>query len=319
MKGQGKLMDRTEPSQQPERGTYRLFTPPAGETDDTARKRAWKGDSFSFRDLIDIVNPLQHLPIVSTLYRWVTGDAIGALPRIIGDGIYGGPIGLVTGLFNAEIKQESGKDTGEHMIALLGGDEPAAPDTAAVTVAGKDAGQSGGTPRPADAAPGEGAATVAAVGGAVGAVPGPAQPATAGAARPPTSLSTRVGLRAPTGMPPTGMPPTADAADPRAAFLARTSALHHQLATDNSQLPGRALSNKVIPLQGIALPVALLQASRPPASRPTESAAGPTVPSKPPIDISRQMMEALDKYTRLQQERDAKRDPSRGNQVDLSQ
>jgi hypothetical protein len=31
------------------------------------------------------------------------------------------------------------------------------------------------------------------------------------------------------------------------------------------------------------------------------------------------MMEALDKYTRLQQERDAKREPSRGNQVDLSQ
>ena len=162
-------MDRTEPSQQPERGTYHLFTPPAGETDDTARKRAWKGDSFSFRDLIDIVNPLQHLPIVSTLYRWVTGDAIGALPRIIGDGIYGGPIGLVTGLFNAQIKQESGKDAGEHLIALLGGGEPPTPDTAPLTVAGKDAGQSGGTPQPADAAPSEGGATVAAVGGTVSA------------------------------------------------------------------------------------------------------------------------------------------------------
>jgi hypothetical protein len=115
------------------------------------------------------------------------------------------------------------------------------------------------------------------------------------------------------------MPPPADAADPRAAFLARTSTLHRQLATDNGQLPGRALSNKVIPLQGIALPVALLQPSPPPATRPTESAAGPAVPSNPPIDISRQMMEALDKYTRLQQERDAKREPSRGNQVDLSQ
>jgi hypothetical protein len=305
-------MDRTEPSQQPERGTYHLFSPPAGETDDTARKRAWKGDSFSFRDLIDIINPLQHLPIVSTLYRWVTGDAIGALPRIIGDGIYGGPIGLVTGLFNAEIKQESGKDAGEHMIALLGGGELAPPAPAPPTVAGKDAGQSGGTAQPADAVASEGAPTVAAVGGA--AVPGPAQPVSASAAPPPPALSTRVGLRAPPGM-----PPTTDAADPRAAFLARTTALHRQLATDNGQLPGRALSNKVIPLQGIALPVALLQASRPPASPPAESTAAPTLPGNPPIDVSRQMMEALDKYTRLQQERDAKRDPSRGNQVDLSQ
>lgn len=304
-------MDRTEPSQQPERGTWHLFTPPAGETDDTARKRAWKGDSFSFRDLIDIINPLQHLPVVSTLYRWVTGDAIGALPRIIGDGLYGGPIGLVTGLFNAAVKQESGKDVGEHMIALVGGGEPAAPDTAPLTVAGKDADQSAGTPQPADAAPSEGAATAAAVGDAV---PGPAQPVTASAAPAPTSLSTRVGLRAPPGM-----PSPADAADPRAAFLARTSTLHRQLQADNGQLPGRALSNKVIPLQGIALPVALLQASPPPASRPAESTAAPTAPSNPPIDISRQMMEALDKYTRLQQERDAKRDPSRGNQVDLSQ
>ena len=308
-------MDRIEPSQQPERGTYHLFTPPAGETDDTARKRAWKGDSFSFRDLIDIINPLQHLPVVSTLYRWVTGDAIGALPRIIGDGIYGGPIGLVTGLFNAAVKQESGKDTGEHVIALLGGGEPAAPDTAPLTVAGKDAAQSGDSPQPTDAAPSEGAATVAAVGGAAGpGVSGPAQPVTASAAPPPPSLSTRVGLRAPPAM-----PPPADAADPRAAFLARTSTLHRQLATDNGQLPGRALSNKVIPLQGIALPAALLQPSPPPAARPAESAAGPTVPANPPIDISRQMMEALDKYTRLQQERDAKREPSRGNQVDLSQ
>src|SRR5260221_13671249 len=121
MKGQGRLMDRIEPSQQPERGTYHLFTPPAGETDDTARKRAWKGDSFSFRDLIDIINPLQHLPVVSTLYRWVTGDAIGALPRIIGDGVYGGPIGLLTGLLDTAAQQETGKHTAADALDLVVG------------------------------------------------------------------------------------------------------------------------------------------------------------------------------------------------------
>src|SRR5258708_10637690 len=148
MRGQGRLMDPTEPSQQSERASYHLFTPPAGEVDDTARKRAWKGDSFSFRDLIDIVNPLQHLPVVSTLYRWITGDTIGALPRIIGDGIYGGPIGLVAGLFNAAVKQESGKDTGDQVIALLGGGEPTAPVADPLTGATKEAEQSAGRPPP---------------------------------------------------------------------------------------------------------------------------------------------------------------------------
>jgi hypothetical protein len=315
-------MDRIEPSQQSERASYHLFTPPAGPADDTARKRAWKRDSFSFHDLLDIVNPLQHLPVVSTLYRWITGDTIGALPRIIGDGIYGGPIGLVTGLFNAAVKQESGKDTGEQVIALLGGGEPAAAVADPRTVAAKEAEPSGGAPQPADVASRDGAATVAAADASAGAaVYGPMQPVMASAAPPPPALTSRIGLGATPGM-----PSTADAADPRAAFLARTSTLHRQLAADNGQLPGRALSNKVIPLQGIALPAALLRTSAPAtaarAANPAgaaENAAAPTVPSNPPIDISQQMMEALDKYARLQQQRDAQRDSSRGNQVDLTQ
>ena len=31
-------------------------------------------DGFSFLDVLDIINPLQHLPVISTLYRQVTGD-----------------------------------------------------------------------------------------------------------------------------------------------------------------------------------------------------------------------------------------------------
>src|SRR5437868_4596349 len=131
-------MDKIEPSDQSERKSYRLFSPPAGEADDSERKRAWKGDSFSFHDFLDIINPLQHLPVVSTLYRWVTGDTIGAVPRMIGDALYGGPVGFVTGLINAEVKQESGKDVGEQMIALIGGDS-AAPDAAPKTIAAKAA------------------------------------------------------------------------------------------------------------------------------------------------------------------------------------
>jgi hypothetical protein len=60
---------------------------------------AWhNGNSFGFRDLIDIVNPLQHIPIIGSIYRWATGDRPGEAAQIAGDALYGGPIGVGVGL-----------------------------------------------------------------------------------------------------------------------------------------------------------------------------------------------------------------------------
>jgi hypothetical protein len=315
--------------------SYHLFSPPAGESDDTARKRAWKGDEFSFRDVLDIVNPLQHLPIVSSLYRWITGDSIGALPRMIGDGLYGGPIGFVTGLFNAVVKQESGKDLGEHVIALLDG-EGSAPASDPKTIAAADAQPGSGAAPTPDAARGQDAAPGAAAAPAPVAAPvAPISAPATGAASPPAPrlapLTARIGLP-----PSPALPAAAEAADPRAAFLARTSALHRQVAAGNGQLPGSALNSHVVPLQGIALPPGLLRANAATASSPAtapiaaanggaangsapDNAAPPILPSNPPIDISQQMMEALDKYTRLVQQREAQPGAGRGNQLDLTQ
>ncbi len=50
-------------------------------------------EPFGFGDLVDIVNPLQHIPIVSNLYRAVTGDHIRPSSDIIGGAIYGGLAG----------------------------------------------------------------------------------------------------------------------------------------------------------------------------------------------------------------------------------
>ena len=52
---------------------------------------------FGFRDILDIVNPLQHLPIIGSVYRWLTGDRPGAVAQIAGDALYGGPIGAAVG------------------------------------------------------------------------------------------------------------------------------------------------------------------------------------------------------------------------------
>jgi hypothetical protein len=53
---------------------------------------------FSFRDFLSVMNPLQYLPVVGTIYRAVTGDVIPDAARYAGSmavsGLLGGPIGL---------------------------------------------------------------------------------------------------------------------------------------------------------------------------------------------------------------------------------
>jgi len=46
-----------------------------------------------FGDIWDTINPLQHIPIVSSLYRMATGESITPEADILGSTIYGGPIG----------------------------------------------------------------------------------------------------------------------------------------------------------------------------------------------------------------------------------
>lgn len=83
----------------------------------------WAGKSFSFHDVLDAINPLQHLPIIATLYRHLTGDTIGNAARVAGDTIYGGPIGFALSLLDAHEVNKTGKDVGEHVVAMLEGDK----------------------------------------------------------------------------------------------------------------------------------------------------------------------------------------------------
>jgi hypothetical protein len=89
----------------------------------------WSKASFSFKDILDMINPLQHLPIISTLYRAWSGEGIGAVARVVGGAIYGraGGIGsLVSSLVNAVIGAFTGKDVGERVYAALFGGSGAA-------------------------------------------------------------------------------------------------------------------------------------------------------------------------------------------------
>jgi hypothetical protein len=86
-----------------------------------------------FDDVLDIVNPLQHIPVVSTLYRAATGDKIGDLERVAGDTLYGGLTGLGSSLANLAFKHITGKDFGDMVLSWLdiGGSNDNAPTAVA--------------------------------------------------------------------------------------------------------------------------------------------------------------------------------------------
>ncbi len=77
-------------------------------------------DGFDFWDVLDMLNPLQHIPVVAALYREATGDEIGHLPRVAGSTLFLGPIGGLLALGNSIIKESTGKDAGEYALAAIG-------------------------------------------------------------------------------------------------------------------------------------------------------------------------------------------------------
>lgn len=76
-------------------------------------------ESFSFWDMLDVVNPMQHLPVIGNIYREITGDTIQPVARIAGGAIFGGIVGVASSLVNVIVQETSGKDIGEHMMAMV--------------------------------------------------------------------------------------------------------------------------------------------------------------------------------------------------------
>ncbi len=96
--------------------------PPPPEWKSTAPGSAApaSGDDDFVHDMIEVFNPLQHIPIVSTIYRQMTGDKIGPVERIAGDTLYGGLLGLASSVANVVFQQITGKDFGDTALAMLG-------------------------------------------------------------------------------------------------------------------------------------------------------------------------------------------------------
>jgi hypothetical protein len=252
-----------------------------------------KAAGFGFHDVLDTLNPLQHIPILSTFYRRVTQDQPGAVARIIGDGLYGGGpigslIGLASGLVNVLVQADTGKDLGEHALALVGldGDDKTALDAAAAAPVAAAVAQRAPialSPTryrlPKGPPPGSGGAAAPEAAAATPAVPvaAPAQPAG------PSLLQRPIPLAA-TGLLLPGAHPRPLPAGPPAAAA-----------------PGE-----------IAAPA---KVAAPTAGGAPQDASAPNPDQA--LDISEKMSEALDKYARMMQQRQGTAPP--GGQVNLVQ
>jgi hypothetical protein len=89
---------------------------------------------FGWDDFLDVINPLQHIPIVAQIYRAVTGDEINGAAELIGALPFGplGVVGMMGTVADLAVKDTTGKDIGENLEAMVfgGGDKKSAPSPA---------------------------------------------------------------------------------------------------------------------------------------------------------------------------------------------
>ncbi|MES1151115.1 MAG: hypothetical protein ABUL54_04405, partial [Dongia sp.] len=78
---------------------------------------------FGWDDFLDVINPLQHIPIVAQIYRAVTGDEINGAAELIGSLPLGplGMIGTMATIADLAVKDTTGKDIGGNLEAMVFG------------------------------------------------------------------------------------------------------------------------------------------------------------------------------------------------------
>ncbi|MGE4260877.1 hypothetical protein [Shewanella sp.] len=79
------------------------------------------GQQFSFGDILDVVNPLQHIPLINYYYRDLTGDEIGFVPQVVGSSIYGGALGAVSSLAEIGVSSLLGESPVKYALNTVTG------------------------------------------------------------------------------------------------------------------------------------------------------------------------------------------------------
>lgn len=71
------------------------------------------GEEFTFSDALDVINPLQHIPVVGWIYREITGDTMGVPASIAGGALFGGPLGFAGSILAAAFESLTGESPEE--------------------------------------------------------------------------------------------------------------------------------------------------------------------------------------------------------------
>ncbi len=114
---------------------------------DRSATEAGSTTDFSFSDFIDMINPLQHIPVLSSIYREIVGEPINPVARVSGDLLYGALMGGATAVLgglgsvgDVLMEGETGKDaTGNVVAALFGAEAPGQADAAVQLAKSEDA------------------------------------------------------------------------------------------------------------------------------------------------------------------------------------
>ena len=96
-------------------------TTPLQITINPVAQKFWSNDAPSFKDVLDTVNPLEHIPIISAIYQSLTGNTPSTGSKLAGDALFGGPIGLVASIFDSIIQGETGTNITGNMLAAIEG------------------------------------------------------------------------------------------------------------------------------------------------------------------------------------------------------
>jgi hypothetical protein len=96
----------------------------------TAREPFFGADGLTFGDVLDAINPLNHLPVVSQLTSSADQPGPSLASRLVGGALLGGPVGFAVTLAGMVVKDATGQ-TPLQLAAAAFSDEPASLQTAA--------------------------------------------------------------------------------------------------------------------------------------------------------------------------------------------
>lgn len=270
-------------------GESTASTPPSAE--EAAATRA-----PTFRDLLAIVNPLQHLPVVGPIYRHLTGDVPHPAAKVIGGMLFGGPVGLFGSAITAMVEQVTGKTSGEIVTAMFAPSQPAAdatggPGGAAAPLASPDA------PAPAEAQPPQEKAAAPAAANQAAAKPAAAKPVAAAAEGPPAaagSAATFTSAQRPTGGRDLAFYQTHAGGRVAAATSATAPGAG---APAGAQMPMRP--RPAMPMLGAAPTGPAAGPAPTPTPAPTPMAIPLPVPPSGGADFAQRMLQGMERYQAL--------------------